>query len=82
MKQTLLQKYGIDDTVDWVHKDGGDYLVLGVKHIPIGANKIPVVLYKKLLSDAEKEEFAQKKMRNFFVRTVEHFKSSFTARTF
>lgn len=52
---------------EWKHKDGGVYIAMGVKNFePAKGFKIAVVTYKQL-GGAEP-----------YVRTVKHFKESFT----
>jgi len=76
--KTLNEKYGIPFGSEWKHKDGGAYMVIDLKHLISGGHKIPVVVYLKILTDTERKDWIKSKIKNQFVRTVEHFKSSFT----
>ena len=77
--KSLNDKYEIPFLSEWKHKDGGIYTVLVLKHLTLDRTyKIPVVLYSKNLTDEEKIHFRENRIMNQFVRTVEHFKSSFT----
>jgi len=75
--KALNDLYGIEFLSDWEHKDGSIYTAGLVKHLKIKDIKIPVVLYHKILTIEEREEFENKQLTNNFVRTVEHFKNSF-----
>ncbi|MCX6076049.1 MAG: hypothetical protein NTW78_04090 [Campylobacterales bacterium] len=75
-KQTLCDKYEIPLYSEWKHKDGGIYHVILVLHIT--TSKIPTVVYIKELDEVERKYFADNGIINHFVRTVNHFKRSFT----
>ena len=75
--KSLNDKYGIPFTSEWKDKDGGIYMVLLVEHA-FKKSKIPIVSYLKILSDEEREYYINNNIKNQFVRTVEHFKNSFT----
>jgi hypothetical protein len=73
----LNDKYNMPFGREWVHKDGGNYMVLIIKHLVLDTNmKIPVVTYMKLLEEDD-NYFLENNIKNQFVRTVEHFKNSF-----
>lgn len=76
--KNLNDRYKIPFGSDWEHKDGGIYMALLVKHMKVGDNQIAIVLYSKILSAKDKKYFIDNKIKNQFVRTVEHFKNSFT----
>ena len=77
--KSLNDKYEIPFLSEWKHKDGGIYTAFVLKHLTLDKTyKIPVVLYSKNLTDEEKIHFRENRVMNQFVRTVEHFKSSFT----
>ena len=75
--KSLNDKYEIPFGSEWKHKDGGIYIALLIEHA-FKSNKIPVVSYVKVLSSDDRKHFIDNKIKNQFVRTVEHFKSSFT----
>jgi len=75
--KSLNDKYSIPFGSEWEHKDGGLYIVLLIEH-SFKTNKIPIVSYMKILSDEDRKYFIDNKIKNQFVRTVEHFKNSFT----
>lgn len=75
--RSLSDKHNIELGSKWRHKDGGLYAVLDLKHIDIGFIRLPVLLYAKILSFEDKQYFTKNKIKNQFVRTVEHFKNSF-----
>ena len=75
--KSLNTKYGIPFLSEWEHKDGGRYIALLVEH-SFKNSKIPIVCYKKILTEKEQKEWIENKIKNQFVRTVEHFKNSFT----
>ena len=74
----LSDTYEIELYSTWLDKSGGSYTVVLLKNLDVGGMKIPIVLYIKTLSAKEKLEFANKKIPNQFVKTVGHFKNSFT----
>ena len=75
--KSLNDKYDIPFGSEWKHKDGGIYMVLLIEHA-FKKSKIPIVSYLKILSDEEREYYINNNIKNQFVRTVEHFKNSFT----
>ena len=77
MKQSLNDKYEIPFGSTWKHKDGGTYTALTISHT-FGASKIPTVCYFKNLEEQERKEWRENGIHNQFVKTVNHFKNSFT----
>lgn len=62
----------------WIHKDGGEYIVAKVLITePWRGLKIPIVVYKMVLNEEEIQYFKENNISNIFIRTIEHFKSSF-----
>jgi len=55
---------------EWKHKDGEVYMAMGVKNFePAKGYKIPLVTYKQIGGNVVADPY---------VRTVKHFKESFT----
>jgi hypothetical protein len=75
----LNKKHNIPFLSVWKHKDGGLYKALKViQASPNGSNKIGLVWYLKIRDFDEIIDWEDKGIENIFIRTVEHFKSSFT----
>ena len=66
---TLSEKHNIPTFTKWKHKDGGEYVVLAVETVDIQGLKLDTVVYTNVNSIYETKKY---------IRTVEHFKSSFT----
>jgi len=75
--KSLNERYNIPFGSEWKHKDGGTYIALLIEH-SFKSLKLPIVSYVKILSDEERRYFIDNKIKNQFVRTVDHFKNSFT----
>ena len=84
----LNKKHNIPFLSVWKHKDGGLYKALKViQASPSGSNKnisnkIDLVWYLKIRDFDEILDWENKGIENIFIRTVEHFKSSFTFEDF
>jgi len=76
--KNLNDKYGIPFLSKWKHKDGGIYTAFKVEYSFKNTVNIPIVFYMKQLSKEEELKWKQNGIINGFVRTVAHFKSSFT----
>ena len=80
----LNKKHNIPFLSVWKHKDGGLYKALKViQASPSGSNKnisnkVDLVWYLKIRDFDEILDWEDKGIENIFIRTVEHFKSSFT----
>ena len=76
--KSLNDKYGIPFLSEWKYKDGGIYTVFKIEYAFKKICNIPVVFYMKQLSEDERKDWIEKDIVNGFVRTVDHFKRSFT----
>ena len=75
----LNKKHNIPYLSIWKHKDGGLYKAFKViQASPNGSDKIALVWYLKIMDFDEILNWEEKGIENIFVRTVDHFKSSFT----